>query len=148
MNDCTLFEPKKILIVVRSHQSYLVSNYLADVRHGCTLDFRSWISRRVENRELGFCKFAPLVKLYVEAFGSSRVEVIPFESMVSGDCIQNFLKGFGYSDSWSELSWTTPENGSHANVVGLNIFLNKFMKTKLNSGSTVGLYDDLSVYNF
>ena len=143
-----LFEPKKILIVVRSHRSYLISNYLADIRHGSTLDFPAWIARREENRELGFCKFTPLVKLYMDAFGSSRVKVIPFESMVTEDAIEQFLKDLGYSLKASERLWTTPENRSHSNVVGLNILLNKFMKTKLNSGSTVGLYDDLSVYNF
>ena len=144
----TLFEPKKILIVVRSHWSYLISNYIADIRHGSTLEFPSWITRREENRELGFCKFAPLVKLYMDAFGSSRVKVIPFESMVTEDAIELFLQDFDYSLKKSERLWSTPENRSHSNVVGLNILLNKFMKTKLNSGSTVGLYDDLSVYNF
>jgi len=143
-----LFEPKKILIIVRSHRSYLISNYIADIRHGSTLKFSSWVSRRVENRELGFCKFAPLVKLYMDAFGSSRVKVIPFESMVTEDAIEQFLKDLGYSLKASGRLWSIPENRSHSNVVGLNILLNKFMKTKLNSGSTVGLYDDLSVYNF
>ena len=143
-----LFEPRKILIIVRSHRSYLISNYIADIRHGSTLEFPSWIARRAENRELGFCKFAPLVKLYMDAFGVSKVKVIPFETMITEDAIQQFLKEFDYSLKGSERLWSTPENRSHANVVGLNILLNKFMKTKLNSGSTVGLYSDLSVYNF
>ena len=84
----------------------------------------------------------------MDAFGSSRVKVIPFESMVTEDAIEQFLQDFGYRLKMSERLWSTPENRSHSNVVGLNILLNKFMKTKLNSGSTVGLYDDLSVYNF
>ena len=98
--------------------------------------------------ELGFRKFAPLVKLYMDTFGGSRVKVIPFESMMTENAIEQFLHDFGYSLKMSERLWSTPENRSHSNVVGLNILLNKFMKTKLNSGSTVGLYDDLSVYNF
>tara|TARA_B100001093_G_scaffold304814_1_gene290717 strand:- start:2214 stop:2639 length:426 start_codon:yes stop_codon:yes gene_type:complete len=84
----------------------------------------------------------------MDAFGSSSVKVIPFETMVTDDAIEQFLKDFGYSLKVSERLWSTPENRSHSNVVGLNILLNKFMKTKLNSGSTVGIYDDLSVYNF
>ena len=143
-----IFNPKKILIVIRSHFSYVYSNYVADVRFGATTKFQEWIDRSSNNRELHFAQFSNIIKLYMDIFGRDKVLVLPYEELFKNGLLIDFVNEFNYEIDEKHLLSNKGKNQSYYSTINLNLITNRLLKTKINSGATVGVYDDIRLYNF
>lgn len=89
-----IFDPKKILFVIRNQKTWLPSFYLDDIQFGYVADFKAWTMMRKDFQHLNWVRYAPTIKCYQDIYGKENVKVVLFEDLFSETMIRSILDNF------------------------------------------------------
>lgn len=85
-----IFNPEKILIVVRNQKDLLLSWYLDDIKFGYSVNFNDWLNAICENKKINKLKYYYMINKYIDLAGKEKVKVLKFENLFKNNSKELF----------------------------------------------------------
>ena len=145
-----IFPDAKIVIIFRNQLDLIISHYKDEVAFGVTTEFNDWLETRIRFNGLNYLFFDKTINYLRNLFGRENVIYDFYENILfDKSALSKFLSKISHNFKIETISLENKRNVSLSNTaIRLNRFTNRLIKTKLNSQSYTGNYDNLKAYNF
>lgn len=145
-----IFKNPQIIIFLRNQKDMIISSYKDDVAFGYSLSFEQWLENKIKLNSLNYFFFYNIIKFYFKEFGKKNVHIFFYENTINQKYgINKFIEQIGLNKKNISLPFTKiKENESQSDfTISISKFLNRLIKTKLNSLSGNGINKNLIFYN-
>ncbi len=145
-----IFPKIKIIIIFRNQLDLLLSHYKDEVVNGLTSDFDDWLRLRNRFFSLNFLNYDKTIEFLWSLFGRDNVIFDLYENIFYDTSkMKFFLDKISSSYNFDQINFSKRINISPSDTtIILNKFTNRLIKTKLNTQSFTGRYENLKIYNF
>ena len=146
-----IFKNPQIIIFLRNQKDMIISSYKDDVALGYSLSFEEWLNNKVKLNSLDYYFFHKIIKFYFKLFGRKNVHIFFYEDIFfKKNGFKSFFQLIGLKEKKQNFYFHKyRENQSQSDfTIFISKFLNRFIRTKLNTLSSDGINKNLKIYNF